>query len=90
MIESLAELQGYAFVAVVTGGILITVFLLFIMYANRYVKVGPNEALIVSGLGKTETDQTGRTIKRGFKVVRGGGIFVFPGLQRRRSSRLKS
>ena len=42
----------------------------FSVLVSRYRKVGPNEAMIVSGRG-------GRN-GRGFRIVRGGGTFVWP------------
>lgn len=44
------------------------------MWFSRYRKVGPNEALIVSG----RVSRTGR----GFRIVRGGGTFVWPFLEK--------
>src|SRR5262245_42206719 len=40
------------------------------IFLSRYVKVGPNEALIISG-GRGEQG-------RGFRIRRGGGTFVVP------------
>ncbi len=47
----------------------IVVALLFIL--SRWRKVGPNEALIISG----------RMGRRGFRIVKGGGTFVLPVLE---------
>ena len=44
----------------------------FFAMLGRYRKVGPNEALIISGRGNRS--KTGR----GFRIVRGGGTFVLP------------
>jgi len=57
--------------------ILAVVFLLVVIYANRYVKVGPNQVLIVSG--KRHRDEAGTS---GFRVVKGGGTFVWPVLEK--------
>ncbi|MBI3071646.1 MAG: flotillin family protein [Deltaproteobacteria bacterium] len=55
----------------IAGGAGALVFFIFLMiFASRYRKVGPNEALIVSGGSK------------GFRVVRGGGTIVWPVLER--------
>lgn len=57
----------------VYGGILAGVILaLFALVASRYVKVGPNEALIISGMVSGNL---------GFKVKKGGGAFVWPFIQ---------
>lgn len=56
--------------AVIGGVALGAVFLTTIfVFASRYRKVGPNEALVISG---------GR---RGFRIIRGGGTFVWPVLE---------
>ncbi len=54
------------------GGAFVVVFLLLVVLIKRYMKVGPNEAMIVSG-----------AFTRGVpKVVTGGGAFVWPGIQK--------
>ncbi len=46
---------------------------------SRWRKVGPNQALIVFGWrGDWYTNPQGQKIKRGFRVVQGGGTFVLP------------
>ena len=57
---------------IMIGGVAIAGFFVSILtvVVNRYRKVGPNEAMIVSGRG-------GRA-GRGFRIVRGGGTFVWP------------
>jgi flotillin len=50
----------------------------FMLYASRYTKVGPNEVLIVSGRKHTVVDAAGREKQVGFRVVKGGGTFVWP------------
>src|SRR6476620_7530791 len=63
----------------VIGGLLLV---LLLIYAARYVTVRADEALIVTGssLGSKHavTDVTGRKIK----IIRGGGVFVIPIIQR--------
>lgn len=55
----------------VGGGVLL--FGAMWLFLSRYRKVGPNEALIISG-GRGERG-------RGFRIVRGGGTFVVPFLE---------
>ena len=50
------------------------VFLVLVIWANRYIKVGPNQVLIVSG--KRHRDEAGGL--SGFRVVKGGGTFIWP------------
>ena len=54
--------------------VMVAVFVvLMMMIANRYMKVGPNEALIVSGMLCGPS---------GYKVIKGGGVFVWPFIQK--------
>jgi len=55
---------------------------LVIFIARRYVKVGPNEVLIVSGIKHRIRDAAGQKITVGYRVVRGGGTFVLPIFER--------
>ncbi len=63
---------GIATIAAVV--IVIVVFLLLYMVFSRYTKVGPNQVLIVSGNKHKLED--GSTV--GFRIVKGGGTFVWP------------
>jgi len=58
-----------AWAAVVVVGLLFALFIILGLYAKRYVKVGPNQVLIISG--KRHGDM-------GFRIVKGGGTFVWP------------
>ena len=48
------------------------------IWASRYTKVGPNHVLIVSGRAHQLAD--GRRI--GYRIVKGGGTFVFPVIEK--------
>ena len=48
---------------------------LLIVFASRYNKVGPNEVLVISG-------KMIRTQGKGFRTIRGGGVFVYPIIER--------
>jgi flotillin len=52
----------------------LVVFVFAAIWASRYVKVGPNQVLIVSGRQHQLADGT----RRGFRIVKGGGTFVLP------------
>jgi flotillin len=72
----LAELnfaQG-GIVIIASVVIVIVVFLLLYMVFSRYTKVGPNQVLVVSGIKHRAEDGT----KVGFRIVKGGGTFVWP------------
>ena len=58
---------------------LVLVLIVFIgIWSSRFVKVGPNQVLIVSGRKIQLPD--GRFV--GFRIVKGGGTFVFPVIER--------
>lgn len=63
------------------GIVLGAVFLLYVFMRTRYKKAGPDEALIVYGrrklMGDKVVDEDGNT--QGFRIVRGGGTFIWPG-----------
>jgi flotillin len=56
---------------------------LALIYASRYQKVGPNQVLIIAGRGTFYTDPaTGKSLRRSFRLVRGGGTFIWPVVER--------
>lgn len=68
-------------------GAVFVLFLVFLVlafvYSSRYKKVGPNEVLVISGQNYNVVDnQTGQKARRSFKIVRGGGAFIWPVLER--------
>jgi flotillin len=63
-------------VLIVVGGLVLVLFASFAVLANMFHKVGPNQALIVYGLGGT-------------KVVKGGGAVVWPLIQSSRGLSLE-
>jgi flotillin len=72
---------GAAIIAV--AGILLVVFVFLGMYASRYKKVGPNQVLVISGLGHTIVNPVTRKKERvGFRIVKGGGAFILPVAER--------
>lgn len=75
-----AELSsgGLGVMAIAIAGIVIVVFVFLLVWASRYTKVGPNEVLIVSGRQHRVTTADGRSNLRGFRVVKGGGTFIIP------------
>ncbi|GAB4539330.1 MAG: flotillin family protein [Anaerolineae bacterium] len=70
-----------AVIAVVGVIFVIGVFLGF--YSSRYKKVGPNEVLVISGRRHVAIDPvTGEKITRNYRIVKGGGAFIWPVLER--------
>jgi len=70
-------------------GILAAVAILFVLfttagfYASRYKKVGPNQVLVISGRRREMINPvTGQKERVGFRVVKGGGSFIIPVLER--------
>ncbi len=76
----LAQLSigGLGAAAVAILGIVIVVFVFVGVWASRYTKVGPNEVLIVSGKQHRVVGPDGKLVIRGFRVVKGGGTFIMP------------
>src|SRR6185503_14383352 len=68
--------------AVAVVGIVFVIFIFIMVWASRYTKVGPNQVLIVSGKKKKVLDPDGTERVRGFRVVKGGGTFVIPVLEK--------
>jgi flotillin len=69
---------GAGLIAMVVLGLLFMFVVFIIMFVSRYTKVGPNEVLIVSGRRRTIADAAGRGKIVGFRIVKGGGTFVWP------------
>ncbi len=67
---------------VIAAGLMAIVVIFLLIYAARYVKVGPNEVLIVSGMKHRVADPSGREKMVGFRIVKGGGTFVWPVLEK--------
>ncbi len=63
------------------GTILFFALLAYAIVRSRYKKAGPDEALIVFGrrklFGKKVVDEDGQA--EGFRIVHGGGTFIWPG-----------
>src|SRR6266446_2869195 len=65
----------------VVAGVAAFVFVLFMfigIWASRYTKVGPNQVLVISGRRHRIIEQDGTARDVGFRIVKGGGVFVWP------------
>jgi flotillin len=63
------------------AGVAAALFVVFIfagIWASRYTKVGPNQVLVISGRKRKVLDPDGTTREVGFRIVKGGGRFVWP------------
>ncbi len=78
----LATITEIGTVAVAVFGIVTVVIIFMAVWANRYTKVGPNQVLIVSGRKHRIIDPDGTVQARGFRVVKGGGTFVIPVIEK--------
>src|SRR5262245_546249 len=67
---------------VAIAGLVIVIFIFLAIWASRYTKVGPNQVLVVSGRQYRYADPDGTVHTRGFRVVKGGGTFVYPVLEK--------
>jgi len=73
LIAQLNFMQG-GIVIIAAVVVVIVAFLLMYMVFSRYTKVGPNQVLVVSGIKHRAEDGS----KVGFRIVKGGGTFVWP------------
>ena len=69
-------------IAIGVGSLLFVVFTFAIIYASRYAKSGPNQVLVISGRKRTIIDPDGKAHEVGFRIVKGGGKFVWPVLEK--------
>ena len=74
----LAELAATTLVVVGIIAVLFVLFMFFAIYASRYTKVGPNQVLVISGRKHRMVDPDGTARDIGFRIVKGGGVFVWP------------
>jgi len=68
---------------IILGVLIVLLVLIFFAISKQYRKVGPNEALIISG-GRVRkvTDPDGTVRKIGYRINIGGGTFVKPLIER--------
>src|SRR6266699_2154844 len=74
----LAELGGPTLVIAGVAAALFVLFMLLGIWASRYTKVGPNQVLVISGRRHRMVDPDGTARDIGFRIVKGGGVFVWP------------
>src|ERR1039458_7209148 len=66
--------------AAIVAGVLLALVLFSLIWIilSRYTKVGPNQVLVISGTNHKFMESDGTTRTRGFRIVKGGGTFVLP------------
>lgn len=62
--------------------VVVVLALLASVFANRYVRVPPNQVLVVSGRRHSYKTADGATESVGFRIINGGGTFVWPVIER--------
>ena len=76
-------LRGLTSWLIVAGAVIVVFALIILVLALRYRKVGPNEALIIAGGRKHAiTLADGTKQKVGYRYRLGGGVFVWPGMEK--------
>src|SRR5260221_4648525 len=73
------ELPGnWGLVAFGIMAIVVVIFIFLMVWASRYTKVGPIQVIVVSGRKHYSLQADGSEVERGFRIVKGGGTFVMP------------
>jgi flotillin len=72
------EIGATVWVVAAVAVVLFVFFMMLAIWANRYMKVGPNQVLVISGRKHRVVDPDGTTREVGFKIRKGGGVFVLP------------
>lgn len=70
--------MNFTYIIIAVAAMMVVIFIFAAICASRYVKVGPNQVLIVSGRKVQLPDGT----FAGFRIVKGGGTFVWPIIER--------
>src|SRR5262245_56347705 len=78
----MAEIGTTAWVIGGVAAFLFVFFMFVAIWASRYTKVGPNQVLVISGRKRRVADPDGTMREVGFRVVKGGGVFVYPVLEK--------
>ena len=78
LLADLSTLLGGGWIPIVIVLLGVGAFVILWMVLSRYTKVGPNQVLVVSGRKHRYVDPDGTECKRGFRIVKGGGTFVYP------------
>lgn len=74
----LAEIGNMTLVVGGVAAFLLVLFMFLGIWASRYTKVGPNQVLVISGRKHRTMDPDGTAREIGFRIVKGGGVFVWP------------
>ena len=79
----LAQLFTGPWIAILGAvAVVLIVIILTSVVLKRYIKVGPNQALIISGRTRMVGEEEGKKHTVGFRIVKGGGTFVWPFIEK--------
>ena len=73
-----AEIGSIPLLIAAVVAVVFVIFIFLGIWANRYMKVGPNQVLVISGRKHRMIDPDGTARDVGFRIVKGGGVFVWP------------
>jgi flotillin len=76
------ERFGQYVMPVIVVGVVLVFFISLVVFIRRYRKVGPNEAMIISGRKHRITGADGQAEQVGFRIRKGGGAFIIPFIER--------
>jgi flotillin len=76
--QELGGLGGTGWAVIAAIGLVVVFFIFVLVWASRYKKVGPNHVLIIYGRRHKIRDAQGRASRVGYRIVKGGGAFVWP------------
>jgi flotillin len=82
MLALFDSLGSFGSVIIAVVGLVLFIFFIAAIWASRYTKVGPNQVLVVSGHRHKFVGSDGTVQYRGFRIVKGGGTFVLPVLEK--------
>jgi len=70
-------------VATIAIAVVVVIFIIIAIWASRYSKVPPNAVMVISGgHGQVIRRADGSRAHIGFRIIKGGGTFVWPVLER--------
>ena len=73
-----AEIGSIPLLIAAVVAVVFVIFIFLCIWANRYMKVGPNQVLVISGRKHRMIYPDGTARDVGFRIVKGGGVFVWP------------
>jgi len=70
-------------VGYLVGSLVVVAFIIIIIWASRFAKVPPNAVMVITGgRGQVIRRSDGSRDRLGFRIIKGGGTFVWPVIER--------